>query len=74
MRFCKKNTHLRCLRFCVFLHYGGFQLEFVSISQVINRVLLSLIEITAFRLERIFQPMTALEFITGHVVHNPAYN
>ena len=31
-------------------------------------------EIATFRLERIFQPMRALEFITGHVVYNPAYN
>ena len=30
---------------------------------------LSLAEIAAFRLERIFQPMTALEFITGRVVY-----
>ena len=30
--------------------FGGFQLEFVSISQVINSVL-SFVEITAFRLE-----------------------
>ena len=30
---------------------------------------LSLVEITAFRLERIFQPMRALQFITGHVVY-----
>ena len=35
---------------------------------------LSLVEITAFRLEIIFQPMRALEFITGHMVYNPAYN
>ena len=34
---------------------------------------LSLVEITAFRLERIFQPMRALEFITGHMVYYPAY-
>ena len=34
----------------------------------------SLAEITAFRLERIFEPMTALEFRTGHVVYNQAYN
>ena len=34
----------------------------------------SLAEITAFTLERIFQPMTALEFITGHMVYNLAYN
>ena len=27
-----------------------------------------------FRLERIFQPMGALEFIKGHVVYNLAYN
>ena len=35
---------------------------------------ISLVEITAFRLERIFQPMRALEFITGHLVYNLAYN
>lgn len=29
---------------------------------------LSMVEITVFRLERIFQPMRALKFITGHVV------
>jgi hypothetical protein len=33
-----------------------------------------LAEITAFRLERIFQPMAALEFIAGHVVYNPDYD
>ena len=33
------------------------------------RVLL-LVEITAFRLERIFQPIRALEFITCHMVYN----
>ena len=27
-------------------------------------------EITAFRLERIFQPMRTLEFITGHMIYN----
>ena len=32
-----------------------------------------LVEIAAFRLERIFQPMRALEFITGHVAYNSAY-
>ena len=35
---------------------------------------LSLVEITAFRQERIFQPMRALEFITGHGVYNPTCN
>ena len=35
---------------------------------------LLIVEITAFRLERIFQPMRAFEFITGHMVYNPAYN
>ena len=49
---------------------------------VINS-LLSLVEITAFRVERKsgkgffleinFPPMRALEFITGHVIYNPAY-
>jgi hypothetical protein len=33
-----------------------------------------LVEITAFRLQRIFQPMRELELITGHMVYNPAYN
>ena len=33
-----------------------------------------MVEITAFRVERIFQPMRALEFISGHVVYDPAYN
>ena len=32
-----------------------------------------MVEITVFRLERIFQPMRALKFITGHMVYNPAY-
>ena len=36
--------------------------------------LIPVIEITAFRIERICQSMRALEFITGHVVYNPAYN
>jgi hypothetical protein len=36
--------------------------------------LCALVEITAFRLGRIFQPMRALEFLTGHVVYNPTYN
>ena len=53
--------------------FGGFQLEFVSISRIINSVL-SLVEITAFRLERKFvkyffkinfPPMRALESITA---------
>ena len=45
--------------------------------------MLSLVEITAFRLESKsckgfllkidFPPMRALEFITGHVIYNPAY-
>ena len=34
---------------------------------------LSLVEITVFRLDRIFQPMRALKFITLHMVYNPAY-
>jgi hypothetical protein len=33
----------------------------------------SLVEITAFRLEKIFQPMRALQFITGYMVYNLAY-
>ena len=36
--------------------------------------LCALVEITAFRMERIFQPTRALEFIPGEVVFNPAYN
>ena len=66
---------------------GGFQLEFVSISQVINHMTcftfeLSLVEITAFRLESksckgffkiSFPPMRALKFRTGHGIYNPAY-
>ena len=32
-----------------------------------------LVEITVFRLERIFQPLRALKSITGHMVYNPAY-
>ena len=44
--------------------------------------MLSLVEITAFRLEsksckdffkNNFPPLRALEFITGHVIYNPAY-
>ena len=37
---------------------------------------LSFVEITSFRLERIFQPMIGLEFITGHMtplVYNLAF-
>ena len=71
------------------LHYmGGFQLEFVSISQVINhmtcyifsalngwnysvqtgeQILYRILFLTSF------PPMRALEFITGHVIYNPAY-
>ena len=64
--------------FCI--HIGGFQLEFVSVSQVINSAL-SLVEITAFRLESksckgFFLlskfSMWALEFTTSHVIYNPA--
>ena len=33
----------------------------------------ALVEITAFGLERIFQPMRALQFIAGHMVYNSAY-
>ena len=32
-----------------------------------------LVEITVFRLERIFQPLRELKSITGHMVYNPAY-
>ena len=32
------------------------------------------VEITAFSLERIFQPIAAHEFITSHVVYNSVYN
>ena len=32
-----------------------------------------LVEITALRLDRIFQPMRALESRTGHMVYNLAY-
>ena len=35
---------------------------------------INLVESTAFRLERIFQPMRALKFIRGHMVYNLAYN
>ena len=52
-----------------------------SISWVINHVTCYKfdsshwfpVRITAFTLERIFQPIRALEFITGHMVCNPAY-
>jgi hypothetical protein len=33
-----------------------------------------MVEITAFRLERIFPAMRALEFITGHVFYIVAYD
>ena len=33
-----------------------------------------MVKITAYKLERIIQPMRALEFITGQVVYNLAYN
>ena len=32
-----------------------------------------LVEITVFRLERIFQPLRALKFMTGHMVYSLAY-
>ena len=63
--------------------YGGFQLEFVNVSWVINHMTCynssaSLVEITAFRFVKDFfkldfPPMRALEIITGHVIYNPAY-
>ena len=31
-----------------------------------------MVEITAFRLERIFQPKRVLKFITGNMFYNPA--
>ena len=34
--------------------------------------LIALVEITAFRLERIFQPMRAFKFIKGHLVYDMA--
>ena len=60
--------------------FGGFHLvdliiiELKSHMTCDNSMPLLLVEITAFRLERIFQPMRALEFITGHVVYKQAYN
>ena len=45
----KTPMHLQ-LHILINTYLGGFQLEFVSISRVINSVL-SLVEITAFRLE-----------------------
>ena len=32
-----------------------------------------LVEITVFRLERIFQPLRALKFKAGHMAYNLAY-
>ena len=62
---------------------GGFQLEFVSISRVINHMTCYKfsafigcnysIQTGDFFLEINFPPMTALEFITGHVIYNLAY-
>ena len=33
-----------------------------------------MVEITTFRLERIFQSMSELKFVSGQVVYNLAYN
>ena len=41
---------------------------------VINLIPRWLVEITAFRMERIFQLMRPLEFLKGHVVYNLAYD
>jgi hypothetical protein len=46
----------------------------LDISKIMWRWIVGLDEITAFRLESIFKPMRALEFITGHMVYNTAYN
>ena len=67
---------------------GGFQLEFVSISRVINHMTYYKFECSHWLklqhsdwranlvkdfFKRNFPPMRALEFITGHVIYNPAY-
>ena len=66
-------------------HMGGFQLEFVSISRVINHMTCYKFECSYwFKLQHSdwranllkinFPPMRALKFITGHVIYNPAYS
>ena len=68
---------------------GGFQLEFVSISRVINHMTWYKFEFSHWLklqhsdwranlvkdfFEKIFFPsMRALEFITGHMIYNLAY-
>ena len=62
---------------------GGFQLDFVSISRVINhrtcyKLKLQHSEgranlVKYFFLKINFPPLRALEFITGPVIYNPAY-
>ena len=73
---------------CTTVYIGGFQLEFVSISRVINHMTCYKFECSHwlklqhsdwranlvkdfFKIN--FPPMRALEFITGHVIYNPAY-
>ena len=68
-----------------FLDMGGFQLEFVSISRVINHITcynLSALIGGKFTLKKSFAifalqseccNFNQLEFITGHVIYNPIH-
>ena len=63
-----KYTYIKILNI-----HGLFCLQDLRFDSRVTSFL-SLVEITAFRLERIFQPMRALKFITGHMVYDSAHN
>ena len=70
-----------------FQHIGGFQLEFVSISQVINHmtcynlstliggkfILKNPLQDLLSSLNAVISTNESIEFITGHVIYNLAY-
>ena len=61
--------------------YGGFQLEFVGISQVINHMIkcshwwifFNPLQDLLSTLNAVISTNESNEFITGHVIYNPAY-
>ena len=61
------------VRFASFLSGGFTTMAVINPPETKLANLCALVEITAYRQERIFQPMRALKFITGNIVYNLAY-
>ena len=64
------------IKFRLFGFLGGFHLVAIIIRELKNHMipLLSLFEITAFRLESNFPPMRVLAFIRDHVTFKLPYD